>query len=132
MIQDNRKTDESWAHDHLSYAMPGTLAAGDYLGDTAAGTGLPMPGCDIQTVHYNIDSTSGSGTEVTIHNVTAGESVTFTPSEGAATADVDLHFGVGDELAISVGAVDGTTAGSDLSVLCEYRKYRVSSTQHGD
>lgn len=132
MIQDNRKTWLSWAHDYIPHTLPGTLETGDYLGDTTNATGLTLPGGDITSIHYTAATASGADTVITLHNVTEGTSTSFTPSSEADNVAADLHFNPGDELAISVDAVDGTTAGDGVSVLAEFRKYRVSSTQHGE
>lgn len=131
MIQDLDETLNSWQHSAFSYALLGTLAAGDYLGDTTNGTGLSMPDTNLETVHYNAATASGTGTSIDIHNVTQGTSASFTPSSGAGSTTVDLDFNAGDELAIAVGATDATTAGADVQLALEYDQYRISSTTHG-
>lgn len=128
MIIDKGKTLDSWQHAAVSYALLGTLAAGDYLGDTANSTGLSLPAGSIEQVHYNAATASGSGTDITLHNVTQGTSATFSPSNSAGSADVSLTFRAADELAIEVTAVDGTTAGADVQLALDYENILISST----
>lgn len=127
-IIDKGRTLKSWQNGEFSYTLHGTLAAGDYLGDTAAGTGLSMPDCTVTGVHYNAGTASGAGTDVTVHNVTQGTTAVFSPDAGAESVDVALAFNAGDELAIEVTAVDGTTAGSDVSLVVDYEANLISST----
>jgi hypothetical protein len=125
---DKGKTLTSWQHAALTYALMGTLSAGDYLGDTSAETGLSLPAGMLEAIHYNAGTESGSGTEITVHNVTAGTSVTLTPDGSANSVDVTLPFDSGDELALEVTSVDGTTAGANVQLALDYHKGFTSST----
>lgn len=118
---DTLETFRAGRFDSLSYVLHGAFAAQDYLGDTAGGTGVPMPDCSLNGSHYHMGSADDGNTEVTVHNVTQSTSAAFTldaATEG--TADFSLEFGAGDELAVEV--TDTTTPGSDLSLLLEVEK----------
>lgn len=110
---------EARRFDSFSYTIGGTLAAGDVLGDTTNGVGLPLPASFAGTLHYNAGTASGTGTDIVVHNLTQGTSATFTPGSASGTAAVDLDFDEGDELAIEVAAVDGTTAGANVGLALE-------------
>lgn len=128
MILDQGKTLKSWRNAAFSYSLHGQLVGQDYLGDTANGTGLSVPAGTLEQVHYNADTASGSGTDIRVHNVTKGTSADFTPSSAAGSASLGLEFDAGDELAISVPNVDGTTAGADVGLAFEYSQQFISST----
>lgn len=104
----------------FSYVLAGTLAAQDYLGDTGNDTGLTMPGCTVTSVHVNAGTASGTDTNIQLENEATGETVAFTPDADEEVDIADLDFGEGDGLSIAVTGVDGTTAGSDVSLALEY------------
>jgi len=108
----------------LSYVLHGALAAQDYLGDTAGDSGVPMPDCTLNHVHYHLGSADDGNTDVVFHNETQGTSATVTLSTNTEDdADLDLGFNEGDEFAIEVDSV--TTPGSDLSLLVEYEQREI-------
>lgn len=127
-IIDKGKTLQSWQNAAFTYALMGTLATGDYLGDTSAETGVGLPAGTLEAIDYNAGTQSGSGTEITVHNVTAGTSVTATPDGSSKPVDVTLPFDAGDELAIEVTSVDGTTAGANVQLALDYEKGFTSTT----
>lgn len=128
MIIDQGETLKSWQNAAISFVLTGTLTARDYLGDTTAGTGLSMPAGEVTQVHYTAGTASGAGTDITLHNVTQGTSATFSPDADAAAVDTSLAFDAGDELAIAVDAVDGTTAGGNVGLVLDYDSGFISST----
>lgn len=99
-----------------SYALPGTLSARDYVGDTTNDDGVPMPQGTVEGVFVTLGTADDGNTTVVIENETTGTTHTTTLEADTYTEDtsISLYFSEGDELSISVGAT--TTPADDANV----------------
>lgn len=105
----------------LTYTLGGTLAAQDYVGDTSADAGVPLPAGTLDEIYVTLGSGDDGNTTVVLENETTGTTHTTTLDADTFTTEtgIGLYFSEGDELSISVGAV--TTPGSDANVQLRHK-----------
>lgn len=113
-MTDLAKTDRRGRFREATVVVSGTASTGDYLGDTTNGEGVTVGNGAVARAYIHTQTADATGVSITVHNVTAGTSqaVTFA-SATFDTQGVDLHFDEGDELAVEITAVDGTTPAAD-------------------
>lgn len=116
-MSDLKETLEQGRFRTFGVFLAGNASTGDYLGDSTNDEGVPLGAGEVESVSLTSQTADATGLEVTVHNVTRGTSevVTFASST-YDQQDVDLHFGEGDEVAVEVTAVDGTTPAADTQL----------------
>lgn len=118
---DLKKSIEHLGLNGVTAVVSGAAEARDYLGDTTNNEGVPMGRGRVVSVSANLGTADAAGLGVTVHNVTDGTSEDLTIDGTYDQVDTDLYFSDGDELALEVTAVDGTTPGADGHITVHHR-----------
>lgn len=94
-----------------------TLAAQDYLGNTAGDEGVPAPNARLQEAHITLTAADDGNTTVQIDNETQNTNHSFSLDADTFTQEtgIDLYFSEGDEVSVQVNSV--TTPGDGLSAV---------------
>lgn len=113
MTVDLKKTLRRFAqYYHVEVGLPGTLAASDYLGDTANDAGVPLPNGEVESVYVNLQTAPTSSSTITLENESTGTTYDVTVSDAYhEETDVGLSFADGEELSVAVTAADGGADG---------------------
>ncbi|MFB6236931.1 MAG: hypothetical protein ABEH81_01035 [Halopenitus sp.] len=110
-------------HQHVSVALPGTLAVSDYLGDTANDNGVPVEQSTLENATVNLQTSPNASSTIQIENETSGTTHSFDVSSTYhEETGIDLHFSEGDELSVTVTSVGATAAGGDGQVDLEFSR----------